>query len=801
MRAHKRIREFIRFQLAFRHDFGYTPRFMRLVPCLLLLLNALAVFGQNALPNLRPPYAPMPADRYYTNQWHLEQRDPDGVRFGADLNVRGAWERTKGEGVIVAIIDDGVDLAHRDLATNGVPEFHFDFELSVTNGNHRTDQDNHGTATAGIVAAELNGKGVVGVAPNAKFASWNIHPTNSLANRSVVLPEKMAKVFTYQTNTIAVQMHNWSEVGTGFKFFGPTALESESISNAVTFGRDGKGVVMVRPAGNVHFNPNTGEFFGRNVNDDAFASDPRVITASAARNDGRVTSYADRGACILVAGLSGDFTLGFPNIFTTDRTGTLGMNAITFPSEPELSDYVFGSLGFTGTSASAPMISGICALILSANPDLTYRDVQQILIHASRHIDKADPDLRRNGAGYWVDHHTGFGIPDAAEAVRLAENWHNVPALVRRTYASDITTNVPIPDASLRVQARAASALPPIDQSFVAFPSLGPQPDDPTPDVPLVDVGLAVGPISQDLHGKGALIQRGTATFSTKINNAAAAGAEFVVMYNNTTNPPLSLMAQTDFVPVPAVMIRKTDGETLQNLITNQPSLRVQLLSTPAVARFNVTDQLRCEHVGVRIRTTHPIRQDLRITLVSPMGTRSVLQAFNLDTSAGPVDWTYWTVQNFYELSSGSWTLEVTDQIEGSTGDLVAADLIVEGAPIVDLDDDGLDDVWEIAHFGNLNQGPLDDPDGDGSWNAREQALGTNPAINETPFALSAADLQPNAVRFAFPSVEGVTYSIRSTTDLNQPFSDVGTTVGEFGETEIISDKGDVQRFFLVRRP
>jgi hypothetical protein len=774
---------------------------MRLASCLFLALNAFVVCAQNSLPNLRPQYAPRPADRYFTNQWYLDQRDGDGVRFGADLNARGAWTRTKGEGVIVAIVDDGVELAHRDLAPNALQELHYDFERNVTNGNHRTTQDMHGTATAGLVIAALNNVGIVGVAPAAKFASWIVYPTNQLPNRDVILPEKLAKVFTYQTNTVQVQMHNWSDVGAGLRFFGPTLIESEAISNAITFGRQGKGIVMVRPAGNVHADASTGDWFGRNVNDDAFASDPRVITVAAARNDGRVTSYSSRGAPILVAGLSGDLAQGFPNVFTTDRIGTLGFNPVTFPTEPELSDYVFGSFGFTGTSASAPMVSGICALILSTNPNLTYRDVQQILVHASRHIDKGDPDLRRNGAGYWVNHRVGYGIPDAGEAVRLAETWQNRPAVVQRTFASDITTNIPIVDASLSVVARALQAVPPIEQTFVAFPSLGPQPDDPTADLPLVDVGLASNPIAQDLTGKGALIQRGTSTFTTKLNNAAAAGAEFAIVYNNVDSPPLSLMGSSDFAPIPAVFIRRVDGETLKGLITNQPSLRVQLRGTPAVARFNVPDQLLTEHVGVRVRTTHPIRQDLRITLVSPMGTRSVLQAFNLDTTAGPVDWTYWSAQHLYELSSGLWTLELTDEVEDSTGDLVAAELIVRGTPMTDLDDDGLDDVWEVANFVTLAQGALDDPDGDGSWNAREQALRTNPNANQTPFIVRGADLQPNAVRFAFPSVEGVSYTIRSTTDITQPFVNVGTAPGEFGETEIISDKGDPMRFFLIRRP
>lgn len=774
---------------------------MRLASGLFILLNAFAVFAQNALPNLRPPYAPLPADNYFTNQWYLDQRDRDGVRIGADLNVRGAWTRTKGEGVTVAIIDDGVELTHRDLAANAVAELHYDFELSITNGNHRTDGDNHGTAAVGLIAAAMNGVGIVGVAPGAKFASWNIYPTNTPPSRSYIAPEKLAKVFTYQTNVVAVQMHNWSETRTGYAFFAPSPIESESISNAITFGRNGKGVVMVRPAGNVHYNPNTGEWFGRNVNDDAFASDPRVINASAARSDGRVTSYADRGAPILVAGLSGDLTEGYPNVFTTDRAGTLGLNPVTFPTEPERADYVFDVFGYTGTSASAPMISGVCALILSANPDLSYRDVQQILIHASRHIDKADPELHRNGAGYSITHRVGFGIPDAGEAVRLADAWINRPAVVQRTFASDITTNVPIPDASLSVVARALGATPAIERTFIAFPSLGLQPDDPTADLPLVDVGLASEPISQNLTGKGALIQRGTSTFMTKLRNAAAAGAEFAVVYNNVDNPPLALMGSTDFAPIPAVSIRKSDGETLQNLIATEPSLRVQLRGTPAIARFDVGEELLCEHVGVRVQTTHPIRQDLRITLVSPMGTRSILQTFNLDTSAGPTNWVYWSTHHFYELSSGTWTLEITDEVEESVGSLVGAELIVRGTPIQDGDDDGLADSWEMANFGNLNAGPLDDPDNDGSWNAREQALGTNPNVNQTPFRLSASDLSPVATRFAFPSIEGVTYTIRSTTDLDSAFTDVGTVVGDFGETEIISDKIEARRFFLVRAP
>jgi subtilisin-like proprotein convertase family protein len=774
---------------------------MRLGSLVLLAFNVFVVLGQNALPNLRPPYAPVPTDNYFTNQWYLDQRDETGQRVGPDLNARGAWMRTKGEGVVVGLCDDGVEMTHHDLVANMRPDLSFDFELGVTNGMHRNSGSVMGTPAAGLIAASLNGEGIVGVAPGAQLASWIIYPTNSLTDRTVVSADKLAKMFTYESNVVQVQVHNWIEVRPGFRLFQKTAIETEALSNAVTFGRGGKGTVIVRPVGNRNYRADSATWFGRNANDDSFISDPRLIAVAVARIDGRVTGYSERGACVLVAGMSGDFSDGFPNVFTTDRTGTEGLNQITFPTEPKLADYVFGVFGFSEPTAAGPMIGGVCALILSVNPNLTYRDVQQILIHASRHFDKADPDLRQNGAGYWVSHRLGFGIPDAGEAVRLAEAWTNRPALMQHIYASDITAPVTIPDAALVVSARALGAVPPINTNFIAFPSLGPQPDDPTADLPLVDVGLATNVPGVDLHGKAALIQRGSGFFANKINNAAAAGAEFAVVYNNATDPPLTQMGLTDFVPIPAIFIRKTDGETLQNYITNQPSLRVQLRGTPAQARFNVTDQMVCEHVGVRVQTTHTSRQDLRITLVSPMGTRSVLQEFNQDPSAGPTNWVYWSTHHFYELSSGSWTLEVLDEVEGETGNLVGAELIVNGTPIEDNDDDGLDDRWEMAHFGNLNQGTLDDPDHDGSWNAREQALGTNPNANQTPFVLTASMPQPGVTRFGFPSIEGVVYTIRSTTDLNEPFTDIGTTVGELGETEIISDLGDPRRFFLIRAP
>src|SRR5206468_9160680 len=144
----------------------------------------------------------------------------------------------------------------------------------------------------------------------------------------------------------------------------------------------------------------------------------------------------------------------------------------------DLADYCFDSTGFSGTSASAPQISGLAALILSANPALTYRDVQQILILSARHFDLTDPDLKTNGAGFRVSHNVGFGVPDAGQAVALARSWTNRPPLASVTFTA---SNVqPIPDDGWRVLVTNADPQNPVPSnlaSISATPGSGPHAD------------------------------------------------------------------------------------------------------------------------------------------------------------------------------------------------------------------------------------------------------------------------------------------------------------------------------------
>ena len=100
----------------------------------------------------------------------------------------------------------------------------------------------------------------------------------------------------------------------------------------------------------------------------------------------------------------------------------------------------------------------------------------------------------------------------------------------------------------------------------------------------------------------------------------------------------------------------------------------------------------------------HPIRGDIRLTVTSPSGTRSVLQADVPDGSEWRSDWVFWSNQFFYEPAKGDWTVAVTDMAESFTGVLSSIDLTVRGTVLTDADNDGLDDEWEQASFGSLDE-------------------------------------------------------------------------------------------------
>jgi len=391
---------------------------------------------------VRPHFlrSPAPNDPYFPRQYALET--PPGSTnpppSTVDLNLRGAWAYTRGEGVVVGVGDDGMERTHPDLAANGVGPHH-NVLTDTDSGDHASPRLYHGTAVAGVIAAVGNNrKGATGAAPRAGLASWVIFD-----NTDTNQPDEagFAELFGTANQTVAVQNHSWGNYGYAFVWPGP--LEVESLEKATTAGRGGRGVVFIRSAGNNRQAFSTGT--AGDVNLDGYANHISQITVGAVRTDGSVTGYSTPGACILVSAPGGDRLANSPGLVTTDRVGTAGRNVVWDPKDPQSIDYLVGDLAFTGTSAAAPLVSGVAALLVSARPELRWFEVQQILALSTRHLHRADPDLRTNGAGFAVSENTGFGIPDAGAAMRLARAW--IPQAAPRVERVPLAAPQPIPDA------------------------------------------------------------------------------------------------------------------------------------------------------------------------------------------------------------------------------------------------------------------------------------------------------------------------------------------------------------------
>ena len=174
-----------------------------------------------------------------------------------------------------------------------------------------------------------------------------------------------------------------------------------AIINDVSTGRGGLGIDIVFSAGN-------GRSSGDNVNYHNFQNDPFVITVAATDTYGHVAAYSTPGAALLVSAAGG--------ALTDDRLGTAGYTS---------GDYI----AISGTSYSAPAVSGIIALMLQANPNLGFRDVEQILAYSAKNTDPTNASWHTDGAHDWnggglhFSQDYGFGMVDATAAVRLAESW------------------------------------------------------------------------------------------------------------------------------------------------------------------------------------------------------------------------------------------------------------------------------------------------------------------------------------------------------------------------------------------
>ncbi|MFL2909001.1 MAG: S8 family serine peptidase [Limisphaerales bacterium] len=723
-----------------------------------------------------------PNDPLFPFQWNLENRDVNtGAIIGPEFNIREAWGLATGKGVVIGIVDDGVDLGHPEFLGQGDEGLHFNFTSIKANGEHMNKMQFHGTSVAGLAIAKWNNnKGISGVSPGARFASQVVWDINDDFGTEL----EVANMFRFHNNDIDIQNHSWGR--NSIEQFTVPEIESVAIENAINVGRNGKGVLMIRVAGNERSSD-------WSANDDGYSNDPRVVTVGSVGYNGRVSGFSNAGSCVLCSGLIGEASEA-PPIFTTDRMGVLGWNNKLDPEDSEAGNYFAIKRG--GNSFAAPQISGLVALILEANSSLSYRDVQQVLINSSRHYDFSDPFLNSNAAGYKFSINTGFGVPDASAAVHLAKQWANKEPLIVNSYKQAAVENVP--DDGLLVEISFNDEI----IKFNASPGNGLVPDEETNSIPIVDVGRALNPIDIDLTDKAAFIQRGGSVFSEKVKYAADAGASFVIIYNNNGGDERFIMGDMQFVSIPAVFLSKNDGDQILEMMSNTTinPLKVKLNLNKVSTVINVPDSMICEQVGVRVEMKHPIRGDIRLTVKSPSGTRSLLQANVPDGSPWKSDWVFWTNQFFYEPSKGNWTIDISDLAKLFYGEIRHVELITRGSKITDFDNDGLSDEWEKNNFNSLSEEALGDPDSDGLSNVFEQSVNLNPIKFDRRLRIRQHSLSDNRLRFSWPAWEGFEYQVQMSENIDGPWNNLEVVFpGRYEGVWIEKIEKKKRRFFRLK--
>jgi len=357
----------------------------------------------------------VPNDALYRDQWHLRNTGQGGGVVGIDADIESVWDNYTGQGVTIGIVDDSLETGHEDFVGNIRTDIDFDWNGNDADPNPVAASDNHGTSVAGVAAGKgNNGIGVAGAAWDAEIVGLRLIG-GPISDRDI------AEALTHRSDIIDIYNNSWGP-GNLFRLssFGPQT--NAALLDSATNGRGGLGTVQVFSAGN------SGPV--SNVNYSALQGSRHTVTVAALANTGQLASYSTPGAAVIVAAPSDGGTLG---ITTTDRTGAAGYSTTNYAND------------FGGTSSAAPLVSGIIALMLEANPSLTYRDVTDILAHTSDRVDPADADWVQNGGGVWVNHKYGFGSINAAAAVNAAVS--RVPIGEERTYSTGTqAVALPIPD-------------------------------------------------------------------------------------------------------------------------------------------------------------------------------------------------------------------------------------------------------------------------------------------------------------------------------------------------------------------
>jgi subtilase family protein/fervidolysin-like protein len=387
-----------------------------------------------AEPNLinRFDKSALPTDSLFQDQWHLRSRGGLELIKGADVDAEGAWKITKGSrDVVVAIVDDGFDLTHPDFKGAEKIVHGRDFvdgdKLPFPDELHN---DYHGTPCAGVAIAEENGNGIVGIAPGCAFMPVRF----DLAADDDLLWE----IFDYVGKRADVISCSWGPV----PVYAPlgSLLDHKFTEIVNSGGPRGKGAVLLFAAGN--FNAPLQDLTNKDfqwrhpsngitkqaraiLNGNCAHKDVMAIAASTSQN--KKAAYSNWGKELSVSAPSSNWHPLDPfekmpgrGIWTTDNENF----GLGFTGNSRYTG-IFG-----GTSSATPLVAGIAALVISANKNLTAKEVRNIIETTADKIEDTSEDIvlkhkkgtyTGNGKSSYSEWF-GYGKVNAAKAVAMAKS-------------------------------------------------------------------------------------------------------------------------------------------------------------------------------------------------------------------------------------------------------------------------------------------------------------------------------------------------------------------------------------------
>lgn len=653
----------------------------------------------------------LPSDAAYSRQWHLHQQH-QSTEFDTRSSARceSAWQLLENygdPGVVVAVTDDGCQLNHPDMdsANKFAGWGYFEGINLRTFGDFGSDPDkmyqdgaNHGTSCAGVIAAENDGQRTVGAAAGCSLLpiKWESQGPSLL-----ISDHKLLLALDYMADKADIVSNSW---GSTPRTFWSRDVTDRIAELAISGGPRGKGMLFLWAAGNENcpidhtasqevpytdgwrFNGSSWNWVGvettRNFSNNLVGI-PGLIHVAALASTAQRSHYSNYGAGI-------DLCAPSSNSHAYFRMPVAGLGITTTVGNGSLVTEEFG-----GTSSATPLVAGIAALVISANPELTALEVISILKRTASKDLNMTPYAQTPPASFDTDTswdvspvapfesgeftdigssegtwspwfgHGRVDAPDAIQAALEAGGGTSGKVKVERV------EEVEIPDAD---PAGITSTMVVEDRGRIH--SLKVQVDITHTYIGDLVVRL-VGPdnVQVDLH-------RRSGGSNNDINET----------YDAANNPVLEAFIGAEIKGVWSLKVTDLARRDLGQL--NKWSIEAEVIgertsrheSTPAVSIpdnqpagiedvIEISDAATINGLSVEVDITHTWIGDLNLSLIGPAGDEVVLHSRE-GRSADDIQTTF-TIADTPELAvfngkqaSGTWKLRVSDHANQDTGKL-----------------------------------------------------------------------------------------------------------------------------------